>query len=53
MKEFFVSIKMNKNFKYLIVFMLLFSLIASTCKTRKDCGGRRKRKIKTQMGGYM
>lgn len=39
--------------KYLVIFLILFSLIAESCKTRKDCGGRRKKKIKTQMGGYM
>lgn len=39
--------------KYFFIFLILFSLIAESCKTRKDCGGRRKKKIKTQMGGYL
>lgn len=35
------------------VILILIGLIATDCKYRKDCGGRRKKKIKTGMGGYM
>jgi len=44
---------MNKTTKLFTIFLILFALIASDCNTRKDCGGRRKKKIKTGMGGYM
>lgn len=41
------------NWKTTLIALLLIGILAESCKTRKDCGGRRKRKIKTQMGGYM
>ncbi|MFN7912672.1 MAG: hypothetical protein ACK5QC_12675 [Bacteroidota bacterium] len=44
---------MLSKLKYITVLLILLSIVAESCKTRKDCGGRRKRKIKTQMGGYM
>jgi hypothetical protein len=44
---------MKRSFKILTIFLILFSIIATDCRYRKDCGGRRKKKIKTNMGGYM
>lgn len=45
--------EMNKTYKLTVIIAILVSLIASDCKYRKDCGGRRKKKVKTGMGGYM
>jgi len=47
------TITMNKSKTFFVIFLILLGLIASDCKYRKDCGGRRKKKIKTGMGGYM
>ncbi len=44
---------MKKTAKLFAIFFILFGIIAADCQTRKDCGGRRKKKIKTNMGGYM
>lgn len=44
---------MKKYFRVSIILLILSALVLSDCKTRKDCGGRRKKKIKTDMGGYM
>ncbi len=44
---------MKKVGKYFILLMILSGLIISSCRTRRDCGGRKKVKIKTNMGGYM
>ncbi|MGE0568149.1 MAG: hypothetical protein AB7O73_09385 [Bacteroidia bacterium] len=33
--------------------LILLGIILSDCQYRRDCGGRRKKKIKTNMGGYM
>lgn len=44
---------MNKTSKLAVILIILVSLVASDCKYRKDCGGRRKKKVKTGMGGYM
>lgn len=43
----------RKTSRLAIILMILVGIIASDCKTRKDCGGRRKKKVKTSMGGYM
>ena len=43
----------NIGFNSTVSFLILFGIIASDCAYRKDCGGRRKKKIKTNMGGYM
>lgn len=39
--------------KLIIILTILLGISLSDCKYRKDCGGRRKKKVKTQMGGYM
>jgi hypothetical protein len=44
---------MKKTTKLFAILLILFGIIATDCSTRKDCGGRRKKKIKTDMGGYM
>jgi hypothetical protein len=44
---------MKKTTKLFAIFLILFGIIATDCAYRKDCGGRRKKKIKTNMGGYM
>jgi hypothetical protein len=44
---------MKKSAKLFAIFFILFGIIATDCAYRKDCGGRRKKKIKTNMGGYM
>jgi hypothetical protein len=44
---------MRKATRLFAIFFILFGIIATDCSTRKDCGGRRKKKIKTNMGGYM
>jgi hypothetical protein len=44
---------MKRSLKLFAIFLILFGIVASDCNTRKDCGGRRKKKIKTNMGGYM
>lgn len=43
---------MKISFRLVVVIFILAGLLAS-CRTRRDCGGRKKRKIKTEMGGYM
>jgi hypothetical protein len=43
---------MKKAVKLSLVFLVLFGILSS-CRTHKDCGGRRKKKVKTSMGGYM
>jgi hypothetical protein len=44
---------MKRSTKLFALLLILFGLIMSDCQYRKDCGGRRKKKIKTGMGGYM
>lgn len=47
------NIQMRRSTKIFAIFLILFGIIASDCAYRRDCGGRRKKKIKTNMGGYM
>ncbi len=44
---------MIQKIKPVVLLMLVLSIALSDCKYRKDCGGRRKKKVKTAMGGYM
>lgn len=44
---------MKKSTRIFAIFLILFGLVATDCKYRKDCGGRRKKIVKTNMGGYM
>lgn len=44
---------MKRYFKLSVVLIILLAILCTECKTRKDCGGRRKKKVMTQMGGYM
>jgi hypothetical protein len=44
---------MKKAGTLFTILLILMGLGLSDCKYRKDCGGRRKKKIKTGMGGYM
>jgi hypothetical protein len=44
---------MKKSVKLATILLIVFGIIAADCQTRKDCGGRRKKKVMTQMGGYM
>lgn len=46
-------IQMKKSTRIFAIFLILFGLVATDCKYRKDCGGRRKKIVKTNMGGYM
>jgi hypothetical protein len=39
--------------KIIILLSIILGIALSDCKYRKDCGGRRKKKVKTNMGGYM
>lgn len=39
--------------KLSLIFLILAGILASSCRYRRDCGGRKKKKIKTQMGGYL
>ncbi len=44
---------MRSKSKLFLMLTIVLSIILSDCKYRKDCGGRRKKKVKTAMGGYM
>lgn len=44
---------MKRKGTLLTILLLLIGIGLTDCKYRKDCGGRRKKKIKTNMGGYM
>ncbi len=46
-------ITMKNSYKLLTIFLILVGIGLSDCQYRKDCGGRRKKKVKTGMGGYM
>ncbi|MGZ3885146.1 MAG: hypothetical protein ACXVP0_12940 [Bacteroidia bacterium] len=50
--KFLSLYNMKPSFKYLIVFAVILG-ISMSCRTHRDCGGRKKRKVKTEMGGYM
>jgi len=44
---------MKSKSKFLLILTILLGITLSDCQYRKDCGGRRKKKVKTGMGGYM
>lgn len=44
---------MKKAGTLFTILLILVGIGLSDCKYRKDCGGRRKKKVKTGMGGYM
>jgi hypothetical protein len=44
---------MKKYNKLFAIILILVGIGLSDCQYRKDCGGRRKKKVKTGMGGYM
>lgn len=44
---------MRKYYRLTFILLIFTGLAVSSCKTHKDCGGRRKKKVMTQMGGYM
>jgi hypothetical protein len=44
---------MKKLYKYFVLALIFLSVATESCAYHKDCGGRRKKKVKTAMGGYM
>ncbi len=44
---------MKKAGALFTILLILVGIGLSDCQYRKDCGGRRKKKVKTGMGGYM
>lgn len=44
---------MKSRYRLLWIVAVILGITLSDCQYRKDCGGRRKKKVKTGMGGYI